>query len=115
MTYSVSKELALLSFGYLTSLLQHIHSSITSSMILLMHSWNLLMHMHAIGAAEEITLVELEADLQEESQEVLHQEILGEGETKADHLPKCPDHQPATFCERQAPDHYKSPYFINVT
>ena len=48
---------------------------ITTSMILLMHSWDLLMHMHAIGATEEITLVELDADPQEESQEVQHQEI----------------------------------------
>jgi len=35
--------------------------------------------MHAIGAAEEITLVELEADPQEENQEAQHQEALGEG------------------------------------
>ena len=55
------------------------------------------MHMHTIGAAEEITLVELEADPQGDSQEVQHQEILGEGEPKADHLPECPDHQPTTF------------------
>ena len=51
------------------------------------------MHMHTIGAVEEITLVELEAD----PQEVQHQEIPGEGELEADHLPECPDHQPATF------------------
>ena len=56
-----------------------------------------LMHMHTIGAAEEIMLVELEADPQEENQEVQHQEILGEGEPEADHLPECPDHQPSTF------------------
>ena len=55
------------------------------------------MHMHTIGAAEEIMLVELEADPQEENQEVQHQEILGEGEPKANHLHKCPDRQPATF------------------
>ena len=30
------------------------------------------MHMYAIGAAEEITLVELEADPQEENQEAHH-------------------------------------------
>ena len=53
--------------------------------------------MHTIGAAEEITLVELEADPQEESQEVQHQEIPREGDPKADHLPKCPDQQPTTF------------------
>ena len=82
---------------YLTSLLQHVHSPITSSMILLMHSWDLLMHMHAIGATEEITLVELDDDPQEEVQEVQHQEVPSKGEPKVDHLPECPDHQPATF------------------
>ena len=62
-----------------------------------MHSWGLLMHMHAIGATEEITLVELDVSPQEESQEVQHQEVPGEGEPKANHLHKCPDRQPATF------------------
>ena len=55
------------------------------------------MHMHAIGATEEITLVELDDDPQEENQEVQHQEVPGEGEPEVDHLPECPDHQPATF------------------
>ena len=55
------------------------------------------MHMHAIGATEEITLVELDVDLQEERQEVQHQEVPREGEPEADHLPECPDHQPSTF------------------
>ena len=55
------------------------------------------MHMHAIGATEEITLVELDVDPQEENQEVQHQEVPGEGEPEADHLPECPDHQPAMF------------------
>ena len=55
------------------------------------------MHMHAIGATEEIMLVELDDDPQEEGQEVQHQEVPREGEPKADHLPKCPDHQLATF------------------
>ena len=69
-TDSVIKELALLSLCNLTTLSQHVDSPITSSMILLMHSWNLLMHVHTIGAAEEIMLVELDADPQEEGQEV---------------------------------------------
>ena len=69
-TYSVSKELAWLSLCNLKSILQHVHSSIISSVILLTHSWDLLMHMHAIGATEEITLVELNDDPQEENQEV---------------------------------------------
>ena len=55
------------------------------------------MHMHAIGATEEITLVELNIDPQEEHQKVQHQEVPGEGEPKVDHLLECPDHQPATF------------------
>ena len=54
-----------------------------------------LIHVHTIGAVVEITLVELDTDPQEESQEVQHQEILGEVEPKAD-LPECPD-QPTTF------------------
>ena len=53
--------------------------------------------MHAIGATKEITLVELDVDPQEEYQEVQHQEVPGEGELEADHLPECSDHQPATF------------------
>ena len=55
------------------------------------------MHMHPIGAAEEITLVELEADPQEENQEAQHQEAPREGEPEVDHLQECPDHQPTTF------------------
>ena len=56
-----------------------------------------LMHMHAIGATEGITLVELDAEPQEENQEVQHLEVPGEGEPEADHLPECPYHQPSTF------------------
>ena len=55
------------------------------------------MHVHAIGATKEITLVELEADPQEENQEAQHQEALGEGEPEVDHLEECLDHQPTTF------------------
>ena len=55
------------------------------------------MHMHAIGAAEEIMLVELKADPQEENLEAQHQEALGKGEAKVDHLQECPDHQLAMF------------------
>jgi len=55
------------------------------------------MLVHAIGAAEEITLVELKADPHEENQEAQRQEAPGEGEHEVDHLLECPDHQPATF------------------
>ena len=54
------------------------------------------MQMHAIGAAEEITLVELEANPQE-NQKGQHQEAPGEGEPKVDHLQECPDHHPSMF------------------
>ena len=50
------------------------------------------MHMHAIGATKEITVVELNVDPQEENQEVQHQEVPGEGEPEVDHLPESPDH-----------------------
>ena len=60
------------------------------------------MHIHAIGATEEITLVELDVDPQEENQEVQHQEVPGDGDPKANHLLECPDHQPATFVKGKA-------------
>ena len=44
------------------------------------------MHMHAIGATEEITSVELDVDPQEENQEVKHQEAPSEGKLEVDHL-----------------------------
>ena len=53
--------------------------------------------MHAIGAMEEITVLEYEADPQEEHQEVLQLEALGEGEPDGEQLPECLDHQPSTF------------------
>jgi len=53
--------------------------------------------MHAIGATEEITVLEYEADPQEEHQEVQQQEAQGEGEPDSEQLPECPDHQPSTF------------------
>ena len=53
--------------------------------------------MHAIGATEEITVLQYEVECQEELQEVLQQEVLGEGELDGEQLPECPDHQPSTF------------------
>ena len=55
------------------------------------------MHMHAMVVVEEITLVELKANPQEENQVAQHQEALGEGEPKVDHLLECPHHQPTMF------------------
>ena len=58
--------------------------------------------MHAIGATEEITVLEYEADPQEEHQEVQQQEALGEGEPNGEQLPKCLDHQPSTFVKAKS-------------
>ena len=69
------------------------------------------MHIHAIGAVEEITLVELEADPQE-NQEAQHQEALGEGELEIDHLLECPDHQSDTFVKGKPRSILSLPCFI---
>ena len=46
---------------------------------------------------EEITVLEYEADPQEEHQEVQQPEAPGEGEPVGEQLPECLDHQPSTF------------------
>ena len=74
----------------------HILMSYHSQFFLCIHD-TYFMHMHAIGAAEEIMLVKFEADPQEENQEAQHQEAPDEGKPEVDHLLECPDHQPATF------------------
>ena len=67
--------------------------------------------MHTIGAAEEITLVELKVDPQEENQEAQHQEALGEGKPKVDHLLECPDHQLTTFVKGKPQSFLSLPCF----
>ena len=71
--------------------------------------------MHAIGAVEEITLVELEADTQEENQEAQHQEAPSEGEPEVDHLLECPDHQSAMFVKGKPRAFYVSLVLQNIT
>ena len=73
------------------------------------------MHMHTIGVVEEITLVELEADPQEENQEAQHQEAPGEGKPEVDHLLYCPDLQPATFVKGKPETFEVSPVLQNIT
>ena len=70
------------------------------------------MHMHEIGAAEEITFVELKDDPEEENQEAQHQEAPGEGEPEVDHLLECPDHQPAMFVKGKPQSIRSLPCFI---
>ena len=63
----------------------------------IIHNPPYFMHMHALGVAGEITLVELKTDPQEENQEAQYQEAPGEGEPKVDHLLECFDHQSTMF------------------
>ena len=72
------------------------------------------MHMHAIGATEEITLAELDVDPQEESQEVQHQEVPREGEPEADHLPECPDRRPTSFLKGKPRSILSLPLFYKI-
>ena len=72
------------------------------------------MHMHAIGATEEITLVELDVDPHEENQEVQHQEVPSEGEPKVDHLPECPDHRPTSFLKGKPRSILSLPVFYKI-
>ena len=77
---------------------------LTMHIIMMCQPWPFLcihgshfLHVHAIGATEEITVLEYEADPQEERQEVQQQEVLREGKSDGEQLPECPDHQPSTF------------------
>ena len=70
--------------------------------------------MHAIGATEEITLVELDADPQEENQEVQHQEVPNEGELEVDHLPECLDHRPTSFLKGKPRSILSLPIFYKI-
>ena len=67
---------------------------IISSILLLVHSCILFCVMH-IGSVEGITLLEFEAE--EENQEA-PQQVDPEGEEQAPkELPKCPNHRPTSF------------------
>ena len=57
-----------------------------------------VMHLHAIGVLEGVTLLEFEPVKQEaaEEQAPKEPEVDGEGASLED-LPECPNHQPSSF------------------
>jgi hypothetical protein len=55
-----------------------------------------VVHMHAIGIPEGVTLIEFEQERSEEPQAAQEQEVLAGGVNEVD-LPECPDHQPPPF------------------
>ena len=69
------------------------------------------MHMHAIGVPEGVTLLEFEQVLLEEQQQAQEQEVQAPEEGVNEEVLECPDHQPSSFSERQAPEHSKSHMF----
>ena len=57
-----------------------------------------IVHMHAIGVPEGVTLLEFEQELPEEQQQVQEQEVQPpEGGVNEEELLECPDHQPSSF------------------
>ena len=52
-----------------------------------------ILHIHAIGVSEGVTLLEFEGANQEEEPEVQE----ADGVVAAEELPECPDHQPSSF------------------
>jgi hypothetical protein len=68
--------------------------------------------MHAIGVPEGVTLLKFEKPSGEQQQSTPEiQEVQPSGEVLDEVVVECPDHRPCNFCERQAPEHYKSPNF----
>jgi hypothetical protein len=76
------------------------HHIISTFHLLCLHDIHFV-HMHAIGAPEGVTLLEFEPmnpeEQQGEPQEVQPPETTGEGGPNLEDLPKCPNHQPASF------------------
>ena len=72
--------------------MHHIISSISLPCILV--SYFALMH---IGSPEGITLLEFEAEEEEENQEAPQQVALEGEELAPEELPECPDHRPTSF------------------
>ena len=57
-----------------------------------------VVHMHAIGVSEGVTLLEFEQGLPEVQPQVQEQEVQApEGRINEKELLECPDHQPSSF------------------
>jgi hypothetical protein len=67
--------------------------------------------LHHTGS-HEVTSVAVHEE-PEEQPEVQEQEVPEADEEVGEDLPKCPDHRPSKFRERQAPEHFL-PWFANI-
>ena len=65
-----------------------------------------ILHIHAIGVPEGVTLLEFEGASQEEEPEV--QAI---DEAAVEELPECPDHRPSSFLKGKPWSILSLPYF----
>ena len=66
-----------------------------------------------IGSSEGITLFEFDGEPKEQQEAPQAVALEGEEQTLED-LPKCPDHRPTSFYQRQAPEHFKPPMFYKI-
>ena len=56
-----------------------------------------IVHMHAIGVPEGVTLLEFEQVLSEEQQQAQEQEVQAPEEGASEEVLECLDHQPSSF------------------
>ena len=82
------------------------HHTILVRMYIVAISYAIFMH---IGSIEEITLLEFNEGEEGHQQEIPQAIAPKEEEQTLEELPKCPDHRPTSFSERQALEHSKSP------
>ena len=72
-----------------------------------------ILHIHAIGVPEGVTLLEFEGASQEKEQpEEPKVQATDEAATEEE-LPECPDHRPSSFLKGK-PRCMLIPYFINI-
>ena len=71
---------------------EHVHSPSIPD-ILSCASMIFILHIHAIGVSEGVTLLEFEGATQEEEPEVQE----ADEAVNVEELPECPDHQPSSF------------------
>jgi hypothetical protein len=60
-----------------------------------------LVHMHAIGVSEGVTLLEFEGLNPEEHPATEEQEVQAQEGVNDEELPECPNHQPSSFIQGQ--------------
>jgi len=70
-----------------------------------------ILHIHAIGVPEGVTLLEFEGASQEEEPEV--QEI--DKAAAEEELPECPNHQPSSFLKGKPRSILSLPCFLQIS